>query len=61
MKSLSLDQMALIEGGNSAYCRASKGLLVLALVLRSPILIIVALLGINRYCGKGGGGDSLPT
>jgi len=59
MKSLSLDQMAVIEGGRSPYCRASHGLLILACALGSHILIIVAHLGVSRYCRKGGGGDSI--
>jgi len=60
MKSLSLDQMAVIEGGRSPYCRASLDLLSLACALGSHILIIVARLGVKRYCkGFGGGGDSI--
>jgi len=60
MKSLSFDQMSQVEGGyTSPLCRNSLGLLVLALALGSPLLLIIALGGVYRFCGGGsGGGDS---
>lgn len=60
MKSLSIEQMSQVEGGGyvSPLCRNALGLLFLAYALGSPILIILAYVGVIRFCGGYHGGDS---
>ncbi|MFN7116645.1 MAG: hypothetical protein ACK4TA_07570 [Saprospiraceae bacterium] len=59
MKTLSFDQMALLEGGNhrggyiSPLCRNALGLLTLAYLLGSSVLYYIALAAAYRFCGGG--------
>lgn len=57
MKSLSFEQMAQVEGGNSGYCDAALRIFLLGIILRSGAIFLFGLAAASAFC-RGGGGDT---
>lgn len=64
MKSLSLNQMATIEGGqrvvgpSGGYCRSAINIALAGFFLGSPLVFFFGLGAAYRFCGGYYGGDS---
>lgn len=60
MKSLSLNQMSNIEGGQRlrnglGYCGSAIRVTIAGAILRSPLIFFFGLFAAAQFCGHGGG------